>query len=307
MSFRVMGLLAVLLLARGSASLAAQATAPPTRGPIIDVHFHAGPIDTSRRAPNPVTGVLPPWRNQADFVAAAFDTLAHYGIVRAVTSGPLEEVTRWHAAASLRIVPAVWTLPSYPLPTVDRLREEMRAGRVRVLGELGLQYLGMSPDDPRMESYYALAEELDVPVAIHTGPGPSEVVPEANRPLGNPLLLAPVLDRHPRMRLYLMHGVSRYTPEAIELMRRYPTVYADLARQTWTSPRDVAYERLRALMEAGLGKRLMFGSDVGGSLEAIAFAIERIESASFLSAAEKRDIFYCNAVRFFRFEGLSCP
>ena len=305
MSFRVMGLLAVVLLPSGSVSLAAQATTPPARGPIIDVHFHAVPRDSARRswAPNPVTGVLPPWRNQA--VAAAFDTLAHYGIVRAVTSGPLEEVARWHARDSLRIVPAVWTLDGHPLPSVDRLREEMRAGRVRVLGELGLQYLGMSPNDPRIEPYYALAEELDVPVAIHTGPGPSARVPEANRPLGNPLLIAPVLDRHPRMRLYLMHGVSRYTPEAIELMRRYPTAYADLARQTWGSDRDTAYARLRALIEAGLGKRLMFGTDVG--LERIAFAIERIESAPFLSAAEKRDIFYCNAVRFFRFEGLSCP
>ena len=303
MSFRVMGLLAVVLLPSGSVSLAAQATTPPTRGPIIDVHFHTGPGDTgTRRAPNPVTGVLPPWRNQADFVAAAFDTLAHYGIVRVVTSGPLEEVARWHAADSLRIVPAVGY--AY-LPSVDRLREEMRAGRVRVLGELGLQYRGMSPDDPRVEPYYALAEELDIPVAIHTGPGPAARVPEAYRPLGNPLLLAPVLDRHPRMRLYLMHGVSRYTPEAIALMRRYPTVYADLARQTWGRDRDTAYARLRALMEAGLGKRLMFGTDV--DLEAIARAIERIESAPFLSAAEKRDILYCNAVRFFRFEGLSCP
>lgn len=310
MSFRVLGLLAVLLVPGGSAPLAAQRTTPPARGPIIDVHFHAGPgSDSAWRAPppNPVTGAVPPWRNQAEFVAAAFDTLAHYGIVRAVVDGLLDEVARWHRLDPVRIVPAVWTLPGYPLPSVDRLRQEMRAGRVRVLGELGLQYLGMSPDDPRMEPYYALAEELDVPVAIHVGPGPSARVPAANRPLGNPLLLAPVLDRHPRIRLYLMHGVSSYTPQAIELMRRYPSVYADLARQTWTGPRDTAYVRLRALMDAGLGKRLMFGSDVGASLDAIAFAIERIESAPFLSAAEKRDIFYCNAVRFFRFQGLSCP
>jgi hypothetical protein len=115
-----MGLLAVVLLPSGSVSLAAQATTPPARGPIIDVHFHAEP-----RASNPVTGVLPPWRNQADFVAAAFDTLGHYRIVRAVTSGRLEEVARWHARDSLRIVPAVWTLDGYPLPSVDRLRVKL--------------------------------------------------------------------------------------------------------------------------------------------------------------------------------------
>jgi predicted TIM-barrel fold metal-dependent hydrolase len=53
-------------------------------------------------------------------------------------------------------------------------------------------------------------------------------------------------------------------------------------------------------MDAGLGKRLMFGSDQMIWPEAIGMAVESIESADFLTDADKRDIFYNNAARFLR-------
>ncbi len=53
-------------------------------------------------------------------------------------------------------------------------------------------------------------------------------------------------------------------------------------------------------MRAGLGKLLMFGSDQMVWPEAIGLAIEGIESADFLTAEQKRDIFYNNAARFLR-------
>ena len=43
----------------------------------------------------------------------------------------------------------------------------------KVMGEIGLQYEGISPSDPSVDSYFALAEELDIPVAIHMGTGGS--------------------------------------------------------------------------------------------------------------------------------------
>ena len=48
--------------------------------------------------------------------------------------------------------------------------------------------------------------------------------------------------------------------------------------------------------------RLMFGTDQMYWPEGIGLAIEGIESAPFLTAAEKRDIFYNNAVRFLKLE-----
>ena len=46
----------------------------------------------------------------------------------------------------------------------------------------------------------------------------------------------------------------------------------------------------------------MFGSDQMVWPEAIGLAIEGIESADFLTAEQKRDIFYNNAVRFLRLD-----
>ena len=69
---------------------------------------------------------------------------------------------------------------------------------------------------------------------------------------------------------------------------------------TWVYPRQAFHNYLRGLMDAGLGKRIMFGSDQMQWPEAIDDAIDAIESAPFLSEEQKRDIFYNNAARFLR-------
>src|SRR5688572_31244838 len=54
-------------------------------------------------------------------------------------------------------------------------------------------YYGVSPNDPRMEPYWALAEELDVPVGLHTGLAPPNTpfgcCPKFRNSFGNPALL----------------------------------------------------------------------------------------------------------------------
>jgi len=43
---------------------------------------------------------------------------------------------------------------------------------IHAFAEVQSQCFGIAANDPRMEPYYALAEELDVPIGIHMGPGP---------------------------------------------------------------------------------------------------------------------------------------
>jgi predicted TIM-barrel fold metal-dependent hydrolase len=83
-------------------------------------------------------------------------------------------------------------------------------------------------------------------------------------------------------------------------MTVYPSVYADLGAINWIIPRAEFHRYLAALITAGLGKRLMFGSDQMYWPEAIEWAIEGVNSASFLSDDQKRDILYHNAARFLR-------
>jgi predicted TIM-barrel fold metal-dependent hydrolase len=64
-------------------------------------------------------------------------------------------------------------------------------------------------------------------------------------------------------------------------MSVYPQVYADLAVINWIIPREEFHEYLQDLIRAGLGKRLMFGSDQMVWPEAIGLAIDAIKSADF--------------------------
>jgi predicted TIM-barrel fold metal-dependent hydrolase len=53
-------------------------------------------------------------------------------------------------------------------------------------------------------------------------------------------------------------------------------------------------------VEAGFGKRIMFGSDQMVWPQTIEVAVDSITQAPFLSEAQKRDILYNNAARFLR-------
>ncbi|HUE82340.1 MAG TPA: amidohydrolase family protein [Pyrinomonadaceae bacterium] len=197
--------LLLLLFSIGAMPTPAQQSASHQRPPIIDMHIHAAPFDRfgNPPPPNPVTGKVPRYRTNKTLMDATLREMKRYNIVKAVASGPLDEVQRWKNAAPNIIIGGLHTSFDYTLPDVATVRKEFLVGRFAVLGELGLQYVGMSFDDPRMEPYYALAEELDIPVALHTGTGPSARVPEDWRPLGNPASLKKVLIRDPKLRVYL--------------------------------------------------------------------------------------------------------
>jgi uncharacterized protein len=277
------------------------------RPPIIDMHLHAYPIASlwPSGAPNPATGAPSP-ETDAALLSETRAALDHYNIVRAVTSGcPFELVLQWKEAEPERIVASPYIGGSRGCwPDLHALRESHRAGHLSALGEFGLQYQGLTLSSPEAEPYLALAEELDVPVAVHMGPSPPgatyECCPRFRAALANPLLIEEALARHLEMRVYIMHAGYPYVDEAIAVLHAHPQVYADLAVINWVLPREEFHRYLRRLAQAGFLDRLMFGSDQMIWPEAIGRAIEAIESAGFLSEEEKRDIFYNNAARFLR-------
>ncbi len=303
--------LAFLLVAYAFQSnpVLAQAGARSRRPPIIDMHLHALRLDDGKPpAVNPVTGRPSAARTTAELRNLSLAELERYNIVKAVVSGPADTVGQWRKAAPGRIIAGAFVFPANPLPDLAKLRADVQAGRVQVLGELVLQHLGLAPNDPRLEPYYALAEELDIPVGIHTGIGPpgtpyDPCCPRFRVTLGNPILVEEVLVRHPRLRLYLMHAGAPYLQETKAILSVYPQVYTDLATVNWILPREEFHGYLRELVRAGFGQRLLFGSDQMEWPEAIGMAVEGIESAAFLTAEQKRDIFYHNAARFLRLDG----
>jgi predicted TIM-barrel fold metal-dependent hydrolase len=299
--------LVVLICVSANQAFSQQASAPE-RPPIIDMHIHAFGWDHQGNPPPPntLTGKVPAARTDKEAMDATLAELKRFNVVKAVAGGPRQHVLRWLAADPGRIIGGTMMAPEFPFPDVSVLREDFRAGRLGVMAELGLVYTGVAPNDAQMEPYWTLAEELDIPVGLHTGLAPPrtpyQCCPKFRNSLGNPALLEEVLIRHPKLRIYLMHAGYPYLQETIAIMHMYPQVYADLAAIDWLRPREEFHEYMRALVRAGFGKRLMFGSDQMIWPEGIGMAIEGIESASFLTAEQKRDIFYNNAVRFLRLD-----
>lgn len=80
------------------------------------------------------------------------------------------------------------------------------------------------------------------------------------------------------------------------MSRRDGRTRCDLAALDWISPRAEFHAYLGALVRAGMGKRILFGSDQMYWPEAIGMAVESVDAAPFLTSDDKRDIFHENAV-----------
>jgi predicted TIM-barrel fold metal-dependent hydrolase len=180
-------------------------------------------------------------------------------------------------------------------------RELAHAGGVDVACEVGSQYVGLSPSDPAYGPYWAIAEELGIPVGVHTGPSAPGAGPGFRIRLGNPLLLEDVLAEHPNLKVYLMHagGAGPFMDYALYMMAVYPQVYVDIGILTWApGGKEVLEELLRKAKQWGVLDRVMFGSDQMLWPEAIGMAVERVNGYDFLTVEERAGIFYDNAARF---------
>ena len=321
-----------LLLALALA--AAQVSAPQL--PIIDMHLHARAADYAGPDPlpmctpftimprsDPKNGVVegmemngPPCEQPVPAArtdeAVLADTIREMEAnnIFGVVSGEPERVAAWQKRAPRRFMPAVdYRLPGTPgsghvaPKSLDQFRALHRQGRLTVIGEIMAQYEGVGVDDPRLDPLWTLAVELDVPVAIHMGPG------EPGQPysggayraaLSDPLLLEPVLKKYPKLRVSIMHAGYPLADRLRMLMFNYPHVYAEIGSIVYTEPRPAFYAFLKEIVDAGYGDRILFGSDQMIWPGIITPSVKAIEDAPFLSAAQKRDIFYNNAARFLR-------
>jgi predicted TIM-barrel fold metal-dependent hydrolase len=318
------------LLVLAAAQAASASTIP---SPVIDMHMHAWSLQEFGGNPPPgcmgargidMHGVDP--AKPFDFMAQATckvmvdapktdkalldETLAQmrrFNIVSGVIAGDREIVAKWRAAAPDRFIPAANFFVDGKPPPASRaaeLEKRVRSGETKVFAEITPQYRGLPPDHPSLEPFYAMAERLDIPVGIHMGygapGGPYWLYPKYRASLGNPLLLEDLLTRHPKLRVYVMHAGMPLTDEMIAVLYSHPQVFVDISADNVGVPRQEFYVHLKRLVDAGYGKRIMFGSDQMVWPQAIEVAVESITEAPFLSEEQKRDILYNNAARFLR-------
>ena len=304
--------------------------APPL--PIIDMHLHA--LEPDAQGPPPM-GMCPgriegfpamqpgrPWpdtfmehfkkppcakpiwspataRELMDRTLAVMKRRNVYG----VTSGSLTE--QWKEASPDRILSSLaFELGAADAPSLETVRAALRSGRYRAFGEVSNQYQGFDPSDPAFDPYLAVVEALDLPMSIHLGTGPPGSpylgFSKYRARLHSPLTIEEALLKHPKLRVSLMHAGWPMLDDLLAVMWTHPQVYVDVGIISYGLPRAGFHDYLRRIVEAGFGKRVMFGSDQMVWPETLETAIESIEQATFLTPAQKRDIFYNNAARFLK-------
>lgn len=229
--------------------------------------------------------------------------------VTAVVMGDPASVRKWKEAAPSRVITGTGIDASGTngkFAGVDDLRQLFSKGDFKVMGEIGLQYQGISPSDLSVDKYFALAEELDIPVAIHMGTGGSGraniTTPGFRGSKGDPFLLEELLARHPKLRVQVMHAGYPLIDNMLTVLQANSHVYVDVAGLIWSYPIKEVNRYISRLVEAGFGDRVMFGTDQLIWPKLMAYSISIIQNADYLTPQQKRDILYNNAARFLRLD-----
>jgi hypothetical protein len=279
------GALGLILLAWGSAAWAQNSD--NKKPPVIDIHFHTiggipglGPMcpfppeflasDPKGKeaplgwAPQDCTPQLEGSKNPEEYrkdVIAEMERLN----VTAVVMGDPKSVQTWKDAAPGRVIPGTSftnDMSGGKYVALDELRNDFTKGGFKVMGEVGLQYQGVSPSDPSVDAYFALAEELDIPVGIHMGTGGSGRanigLPKFRGSMGNPLLLEELLAKHPKLRLWIMHAGYPMIDNLLTLLQTNSHVYVDVAGLIWSYPIKEVNGYIQRIVDAGFGDRVMF-------------------------------------------------
>jgi uncharacterized protein len=305
--------------------------APTKPPPVIDVHVHAIDADFPGIAPmcpntskftasDPKEKEAPFGWVKEDCTPALYpsapgqymkDVLAEMERlnVTAVAFGDPKSVQKWKDAAPARIISGT-SFDNGMAPgqrvALDELRKDFTTGGFKVMGEIGLQYENISPSDMSVDSYFALAEELDIPIAIHMGTGGSGraniAMPKFRGSMGNPLLLEELLARHPKLRVQVMHAGYPMIDNMLTLLQANSHVYVDVAGLIWSYPIKEVNRYIERLVDAGFEDRVMFGTDQLIWPKLMAYSMSIIQNADYLTPQQKRDILYNNAARFLRID-----
>lgn len=277
----------------------------PYTGPIIDMHLHAFGENSGFSAmlgqPMPLALTSRVYQAPATLEEVKAETLRkmkEHNIVHAMLSG----AKHWPEVPENMF----WSGHGHGV-SPDELRAMHAAGNLDVIGEVAPNYQGVLPTDPKLVPYFDLAEELEIPIAYHLFPGGPPggayiMYPKTRAHQGKPLQMEEILFSHPDMKIYIMHAGWPYLEDMKALMYAHPQVYVDTGVIAWILPRAEFHQFIKGLVDAGFGKRIMFGTDQMIWPETITESIEAVNSMDFLTVEQKGDIFYHNAARFMGIE-----
>jgi hypothetical protein len=299
-----------------------------THLPVIDMHIHVSKVN-----PNVIRGPLCPWFLSDMPGADPNDNVGFGDIINSDCLDPLPAATSDEELKNeivKRIIEKNMTLVAFGDPevirswmsevpegriipgispgnlSVEQFRDSLESGFYKYMSEVAPQYSGMSPSDMSLDPYFAVAEELGIPAGIHMGTGGNGMAnitrSTFRASLGDPFLLEDLLARHPKLKICVQHAGYPMFEHMIALMGANAYVYVDISGMIWSYPLDEVHSYIKRLVQAGFGKRILYGTDFMTWPRMIETSMGVIEHARYLSEDQKRDILFNNAARFFRLD-----
>lgn len=235
---------------------------------IIDAHSHIGNFGS--------------WARFDFDLARLKEQMEKFGIERTLLSGACagdcaSVLDAFQKEPGL-VVPVAWVKPGGPEAIAEMRRLVERDGfRAFKLHPLFDAYCA---DDSIVDPVLDLAEELQIPVFIHSG----------HPPYSLPWQIGWLAERHPRVPVVLLHmghahGV--YVDAALKTARRYPNVYLETSGTSMSVKIREAYETVGA-------DRVLFGID--SPFHEPSVEIEKTR-ATYLPEEALRRIYHDNAAK----------
>lgn len=257
--------------------------------PAVDVHTHVFPERLARAvrgALNRMYGWMFPIPDDPDVFAAL---LREHGTERfcilpyAHKPGMARALNEWTAQTAQRLEGAI---PFACVHADDHdpralLREAFALGCRGV--KLHHQVQNVAPDDPRWDPVYELMQELDLPLVVHAGRGPTD-----NGLVGFERFRA-TMERHPRLRICVAHMGAPEEREFIALLHDYELLYLDTC----------GVRSFAQLPVASVRDRILYGSDAPNIPTSLDATIRLVLDAP-LDDDAKRAIFRDNALTFLK-------
>ncbi len=192
--------------------------------------------------------------------------------------------------------------------SVDPLMPRAVGELERSVTQLGLRGLffnpeiqGFFPEEPALIPVLERAQELGIPVMIHTG---MTWAPNTSLAPNHPLKWEPVIQKFPRLNIVLSKFGWPWVWDAVALSMKYPNIYLDLSAHFYDSPaeffRTVYSQQIPiTLIDRSLNEKILFGSNYPRvEIKNMVRAFRRLE----LSPSSKEKIGGRNALRLLRME-----
>ena len=203
-----------------------------------------------------------------------------YNVEKAVISTfPMRESIEAVDRYPQRFIGAAWVTPMEK-DAVSKIREAVREHGFQAvkLHPLSQSFL---PNDECVFPIAELAEELDIPLMIHTG----------HPPFSLPWSVAQLADRYPHVKMVMIHmghGNGMYVQAAIDMAKKYSNLYLETSGMPMHTKIREAYEQVGS-------DRIMWGLDAPFHHPTVEMQKAIVSG---LSDAQLEDVFYNNAKKF---------